>query len=78
MVIVKVAIPLWYPPTVVASFLPPLAPAELPEVLAEAPAAAVRATALASALNSKLPEVNSSRARLSSKKITWLKPEPPS
>ena len=41
-----------------------------PEEPAEAPA--VIATALALALNSKFPELNSSKERLSSKKMIWL------
>ena len=56
----------------VASRLPALAPAALPVVPAPADAAAVMATALAWAPNSKLPEVNSSKARLSSKKMIML------
>ena len=45
---------------------------ELPVVLAVADAPAVIATACACALNSKLPDVNSSNARLSWKKIICL------
>jgi len=72
---VNTAIPLWNSVpavVVVASCLPPLAPADVPVVVASADAAAVIATAYAWAPNSKLPPVNSSKARLSSKKMIWL------
>ena len=52
---VKLATPRLNSPTVVASFRPPLAPAELPDVEAVAEAPAVIATALACALKAKLP-----------------------
>jgi hypothetical protein len=63
---VNTAIPLWNSVpavVVVASCLPPLAPADVPVVVAAAEAWAP---------NSKLPLVNSSKARWSSKKMIWL------
>jgi hypothetical protein len=56
---VNVAMPWWYAPTVVASFLPALAPADEPVVAAFAPAPAVMATTEASAPKAKLPLVKS-------------------
>src|SRR5215831_1540968 len=75
---VKVAMPLWYAPAVVAAFFVALAPAEAPVELAFALALAVMAVACASAPNSKLPLVNSLNARWSSKKMISLYTCPPS
>lgn len=76
-VTLNTAIPLCYTPCVVASSLPPLWPVDDPVVPVEADAPAVIATAPTPAPNSKLPLVNSSNARLSSKKTTWLYACPP-
>ena len=73
----KIAVPFSYLPAVDASFLPPLAPAVEPPVVAVPEAAAVITTAPTFAPNSKLPDVNSSNARLSWKKIISLKPSAP-
>jgi hypothetical protein len=54
----KIAVPFSYLPAVLASFLPPLAVAVEPVVVAVPDAAAVITTALTFAPRSKLPEVN--------------------
>jgi hypothetical protein len=60
---VNTTIPLWYSPAVAASFFPPLAAALAPVVPALAEAEAVIAMAPTLPPNSKLPDVNSSRAK---------------
>ena len=60
----KIAVPFSYLPAVFAPFLPPLALAVEPVVVAVPAAAAVITTAPTFAPSSKLPEVNSSNARL--------------
>ena len=71
-VMMKIAVPLLNCPAVDASFFPPLAPAVEPPVVAVPDAAAVMTTALTFAPNSKLPDVNSSKERLSWKKMISL------